>query len=154
MQNALKSNEWLWNWLVRTSKIEIQKMGQNNSDFLQNWFHPEIRSPLFNLQKFEDSEKSTPKSCRIHWNLMYDKEFGYLQLLKWKYRRMDRIIQTFYKIGCPQKLDPTSLMCRNFESLRKVLLNHLEWNLKMQNSKLWFFQEREELLKWNKKHFF
>ena len=27
------------------------------------------------------------------------------------------------------------------------------WNLKMQNSKIWFSRERKELLKWNKKHF-
>ena len=37
-------------------------MGQpNNSDFLQNWFPQEITSPFFNLQKFQDSEKSTPE---------------------------------------------------------------------------------------------
>ena len=45
-------------------KIEIQKRGQNNSDFLQNWF--------------------------------------------------------------PQKLGPSSLIWRNVETLRKVLLNHAE----------------------------
>ena len=49
MQNALKSNEWRWIWVYKTFKIEIQKGGPNNSDILQNWFPPEIRSPLFNL---------------------------------------------------------------------------------------------------------
>ena len=27
---------------------------------------PEIRSPLFNLYKFQDSSKSSAESCRIH----------------------------------------------------------------------------------------
>ena len=96
--------------------------GPNNSDFLQNWFPPEIRSPLFNLQKFQDSEKSTPESCRMHWNLMNDEEFGSRKLLKLKYRRGDQIIQTFCKIGSPQKLGPPSLICRNFKSLPKKIL--------------------------------
>ena len=37
---------------------------------------------------------------------MNNKEIGYLELLKYKHRRGDQIIQTFYKIGSPQKLDP------------------------------------------------
>ena len=49
MQNPLKSNEWRRIWVYKTFKIEIQKGGPNNSDFLQNWFPPEIRSSLFNL---------------------------------------------------------------------------------------------------------
>ena len=44
----------------------MQKEEPNNSDFLQNWFPPEMRSPLPNLQKREDSEKSTPESCTMH----------------------------------------------------------------------------------------
>ena len=65
MQNALKSNEWRWIWVYKTFKTEIQKGGPNNSDFLQNWFPPEISSPLFNLYKFQDSEKRTPESWRM-----------------------------------------------------------------------------------------
>ena len=49
MQNAFKSNEWQWIWVYKTFKIEIQNGGTNNSDLLQNWLPPEIRSPLFNL---------------------------------------------------------------------------------------------------------
>ena len=55
MQNSLKFNEWRKIWVHETFKIEIEKEGPNNSDILQNWFTPEIRSPLFNLQKFPDS---------------------------------------------------------------------------------------------------
>ena len=88
-------------WVRKTFKIEIQKGRQNNSDFLQNWFPPEIMSPLFYLSKFQDSEKSTPESCAMHSNLVNDNKFGSTKLLKFKYRRGDQIIQTFCKIGSP-----------------------------------------------------
>ena len=124
MQNALKSMEWRRIWVCKTFKIEMQKGGRNNSDFLQNSFPPEINSPLFNLYKFKDSEKSTPEPCRIHWNVMNDNEFGPTKLLKFKYRRGDQRIWTFCKIGSPKKLGPPCLICTNFNTLRKVLLNH------------------------------
>ena len=57
---------------------------------------------------------------------MNDEEFESVKLLKLKYRRADQIIQTFMKIGSPQKLGPPSLICKNFKSLRNVLLNHAE----------------------------
>ena len=126
MQNALKSNEWRWIWDPKTFKIEIEKNGPNNSDFLKDWFHLEISSPLFNLWKFQDSERSTPESCRMHQNLNNDDEFGSVKLLKLKYRRRDKIIQTFSKIGSALKLGPLSLICRIFRTLRKILLNHPE----------------------------
>ena len=55
----------------------------------------------------------------MHWNLMNDREFGSIKFLKLKYRRVDQIIQTFCRIGSPQKLSPPSLICRNFKSLTK-----------------------------------
>ena len=126
MQNALRSNEWRWIRVHKTVKIQIEKGRPNNSDFLQNWFPPEIKSPLFNLKKFQDSEKSTAESSRMHWNLVNDEEFGPTKLLKLKYRREGQIIQTFCKIGSAQNLGPPSLIGRNFKTLRKVLLNHAE----------------------------
>ena len=54
---------------------------------------------------------------------MNDEEIRYLKLLKLKDRKGDQIIQTFCKIGSPEKLDPHSLICRNLKTLRKVLLN-------------------------------
>ena len=92
MQNALKSNKWRKIWVHNTFNIEIQKGGRNNSDFLQNWFPPEIRSPFFNLLKFEDSQKSTRESCTMQWNPMKDEEFGSRKLLKLKYRTGEQII--------------------------------------------------------------
>ena len=55
-----------------------------------------------------------------------DKEFGFMKVLKLKYRWGDQIIQTFCKIVSPEKLGPPSLISRNFKTLRKVILNHRE----------------------------
>ena len=136
MQNALKCNEWRRNFVHKAFKIEIQKGGLNNSDFFQNCFPAEIRSPNppppppplspRNLQIFQDFKKITPESCRMDWNLMNYGKFWRRKLLKLNYRRGDQIIQTFFKIFSPQKLGPLSLICRNVKALRKVLLNHAE----------------------------
>ena len=53
---------------------------------------------------------------------MNDEEFGSIELLLLKYRSGDQIIQTFCKIGSPQKLGPLSLICRNFRTLKNVFL--------------------------------
>ena len=88
MYNALIRKEWQRLWVHKTFKFEEQKGGPNNSEFLQNSSLPEIWSPLFNLQKFENPEESTPESSRLHFNLLNDEEFGPLKLLKLKYRRV------------------------------------------------------------------
>ena len=106
MQEALKSKERQTIWINGTFKSEIQKGEPNYFDILQNWFPPEIRSPLCNLEKFQGSEKITPNSCRNVWNLMNDKELGSRKLSKLKYRRGDQIIQTFCKIGSSEITSP------------------------------------------------
>ena len=68
----------------------------------------------------QKSEKDTPESIRMHLNLMNDEETGSMKLLKLKYRRADKI-QTFCKIGSPQKLGPPSLICRKLKTMIKVL---------------------------------
>ena len=127
MQNALKSNEWQNIWVERTLKIEIQKGGSIGHQIIQTFckigLPLEIGSPLINLKKFQGSDKITPESWTVHWNLMNDKEFGSRKLLKLKWRSEDQIIQTFCKIGSPLKLAPPSLFCRNFKTLRSVFLN-------------------------------
>ena len=45
IQNALESNEWRRIWVLESFKSEIRKEGPDNSDFLQNLFSPETRSP-------------------------------------------------------------------------------------------------------------
>ena len=62
----------------------------------------------------------------MHCNLMNEEEFASLNLLKLKYRSGDQEIQSSYKIISPQKFDPPSVICRNFKSLRKILLNQAE----------------------------
>ena len=51
MQSALKSNELRRTCVHKSSKMEIQKEVLNNSDFLQNFFAPEIWSALFIMHK-------------------------------------------------------------------------------------------------------
>ena len=125
MHNALKFNKKWSIWVHKTFKIEIQKRGPNNSDFLQNWFPSEIRSSSLISRNFKTLRKVLLNS-RMHWNLMKDDQFGSIKFLKLKYRRGHQIIQTFCKIGSPQKLCRLSIICRNFKTLRKVLLNHSE----------------------------
>ena len=138
MKNGVKSNEWQRIWVHRTLKIEIQKGGPNNSDILQNWFPPEIRSPLFNLSKFQDSSTSTPESCKMHWKLINDEEFGSKKLLKLKNRRGDHIIQTFCKIGSSQKLGPPLFNLYKFQDSSKSRPEsyRIHWNA-MNDEEFW-----------------
>ena len=65
---------------------------------------------------------------------MNENEFGAIKLQKLKYIRGAQTIQTFCKIGCPQKLSRPSLICRNFNTQRKVPLNHAEtFKIEIQN---------------------
>ena len=87
-------------------------------------------SPLFNLRKFQDSQKSTPESCRIHSNAMNDEELGSGKLLKLKDRMGDRTIQTFWKIGSGKKLGSPSAICTNFTTLRSLPDScRMDWNI-------------------------
>ena len=87
-------------------------------------------SPLFNLRKFQDSQKSTPESCRIHSNAMNDEELGSGKLYKLKDRMGDRTIQTFWKIGSRKKLGSPSGICRNFTTLRSLPDScRMDWNI-------------------------
>ena len=70
--------------------------------------------------KFQDSEKITRESCRMHRTLINDDgEFESLILLKFKYRTGDQISQTFYKIGAPQKFGSLFLISGNFKKSEK-----------------------------------
>ena len=75
----------------------------------------EIRSPLFNLNKFQKPEKSTTASSRMHWNLKNNEEVGSFKLLKFKYRRGDQIIQLFCRIGSPQEIRSPLFNLRKFQ---------------------------------------
>ena len=47
-------------------KVKYRRGGPNNSDILQNWCPPEIKSPLYNLYKFGNPEKGSPESYKMH----------------------------------------------------------------------------------------
>ena len=127
----MKSNEWQKICVHKTFKIEIQKRGPNNSDLLQHWFPLEIRSPLFNFQKFEDSKKSTPEPCTMHWNLMNADEFGARKLFKLNYRRGDQIIETFAKLVPLRNQVPRIYLLqisRLWEEYSSIMQNTLRYN--------------------------
>ena len=102
----------------------------NNPDILKNLFAPETKSSVFHLYKFENPERSTPQSYKMHWKLINGEEFGSKKLLKLKYRRAGQIIQTFCKIGSLQKLGPPFLICTNFRTLTKAFPIYSEWTEK------------------------
>ena len=142
---------------LKTFKIEIAKGGPNNSDLLQNWFSSEIRSPLFNLQKFQKSEKGTPESSRMHWNLMNDKHFEFLKLLKLKYRRGDQIIPVFFRgvlenWFLPRNQAPLFNLRKFYireENVAKLLLNDahkIYWNLTTQMAKKTYLLDHAECI--------
>ena len=57
---------------------------------------------------------------------MNDKEFGSLEVLKFKYRREDQIIHTFRRVSFPKKLIRNSLIGRNSRNSRKLSLIQAE----------------------------
>ena len=124
---CLKSNEWRRVLVHKTFKIKIQTGEQIIQPFCRIGPPPQIKSTIFNMCKFQNSEKTTRKSCRMHWNLVNDEEIWSITPLKLKYRRGAQIIQPFCKIGSPQKLGPLCLICRNFKTLINVLVNYAEW---------------------------
>ena len=85
--------------------IEIQKEGDQIIQTFCKIGSPQKLGPLiFNLQKFQDCQKTSPDSWRNDWNLVNDEEFGSIEILRLKYRRGDQIILTFCKIRSSQKL--------------------------------------------------
>ena len=57
---------------------------------------------------------------------MNDKESGYLNILKFKYRRGDQMIQTFFSIGSPHELGSPLFNLKKFEKSKKLFVNHKE----------------------------
>ena len=97
----------------------------------------EIRFPFFNLKKVLKTEKSTAESCRIHWNLINDKEFGSFKFLELKYRRGDQIILPFCRAGPPiQKIRSPFFNLRKFKKNDKRTAESCKtyWNLTITNN--------------------
>ena len=57
---------------------------------------------------------------------MNDEEFGSLKILTLKHRRRGQIFTPSAEFIPPKKLGLPSLICENFQSLKKVLLGHAE----------------------------
>ena len=131
MHNILICNEWRRIWVHRTSKIEIQRGGPNNSDILQKCFLWEIRSPIFNLCKFKYPERSTPKPPKMHSNLMIHEEFGSTKLFKLKYKRGNQIIKTLCKIASPPEIRSPIFDSQKFQDCGKVTPQscRIHWNI-------------------------
>ena len=74
---------------------------------------------------------STGESCRMHWNVMNDQEFGSFKFLKLKYRRGDQIIQPFCRIGYPQEYRCPLFNLRKFQKAEKSTVEscRMHWNL-------------------------
>ena len=104
---------------IKFLKLKYRRGDQIIQPFCRIGSPQEIRSPLFNLRKFEKTEKSTAESFRMHWNLLDYEEFGYLKFLKLKYTRGDQIIQPFCRIGSPQEISSPLFNLRKFEKNEK-----------------------------------
>ena len=126
--NLLDDEEFEW---LKLLKLKYRSGDQIIQPFCRIGFPQEISSPLFNLRKFEKTEKSTPESCRMHWNLLDDEEFGWLKFSKLKYRRGDQIIQPFCRIGSPQEISSPLFNLRKFEKTEKSTAEscRMHWNV-------------------------
>ena len=93
-----------WNQMNddESGSIKLLKLKYRRGDHIIQTFC-KIGSPQKLLSPSSgDSEKKTPKSYKMHWNLMNDEEFGSIKFSKSKYWRGDKIIiQTFCRIGPP-----------------------------------------------------
>ena len=68
-------------------KLKYQRRNAIIQPFCRIGSPKEIRSPFFHLRKFWKTERSTAESCRMHWNLMNDKESSFFKCFTLKYRR-------------------------------------------------------------------
>ena len=60
MQNALKSNEYEEFECLKLLKLKCRREDQIIDS------SQELRSPFFNIEKFQKSENGTPESSRMH----------------------------------------------------------------------------------------
>ena len=120
-------------------KLKYRRGDQIIQPFCRIGSPQEIRSPLFNLRKFQKIEKSTGESCRTHWNLMNDEEFDSVKFLELKYRRGDQIIQPFCRIGSPQEIRSPLINLMNFQKAEKSTAESCRMNWNLMNDKEFVF---------------
>ena len=112
-------------------KLKYRRGGQIVQPFWRIGSPQEIRSPLFYLKKLQKPEKSTAESCKMHWNLMNDEQFGSFKLLKLKYRRGDQIIQPFCRTDSLQELRSPLFYLKKFQKSEKSTTGsrRIYWNV-------------------------
>ena len=99
--------------------LKYRRVDQIIQPFCRIGSTQEIKSPLFNLRKFQKIEKSTGESCRTHLNLMNDQEFGCFKFLKLKYKKEEQIIQQFCRIGSQKEIRSPLFNLRKFQKNEK-----------------------------------
>ena len=112
-------------------ELKYRRGDQIIQSFCRIGSHQEVRSPVFNLRKFQKIEKSTGEGCRTHWKLMNDEEFECFKVLKLKYGRRDQIIQLFCRIGSRQQIRSSLFNLRKFQKIEKSTGEscRTHWNL-------------------------
>ena len=112
-------------------KLRYSRVGQIIQPFCRIGSPKEIKSPFFNMWKFQKLEKSTAELCRMHWNLMNDEEFGSSNFLKLKERTRDQIIQPFWRIGYPEEIRSTLFILTKFQKVEKSTAEsfRMHWNV-------------------------
>ena len=67
---------------LKFKALKYRKGHQIIQPFCRIASQQELRSPSFNLRKFQKIEKCSGESCSTHWNLMNDEEFESLKFLE------------------------------------------------------------------------
>ena len=113
----------------------MQKRGPIKSALLRIGSPQQIRSPLFNLRKFSETDKSTAASCRMHWNIMNNQEFGSLKCSKLKYRSGEKIIQPFCRTGSEKETRSSLFNLRKFSKTDKSSAESFRMHSNLMNDK-------------------
>ena len=116
-------------------KLKYRRGDQISQSFCKIGSPRQVKSPLFNLGKFQKTEKSTVESCRTQWNLMNAEEFRTFKFLKLKYRRGDQIIQPFCRIGSTQEIRSPLFSLREFQKNDKTNAESCRMHLNLMNDK-------------------
>ena len=93
---------------------------------------------VYNLWKLQKSEKSTPESFWMLWNLMIGALFWSSKLFKLKYNRGDQIIQPFCRIRSHQEIRFLLFNLLKFLKSDKITSEswRAHWNL-MNDEEFW-----------------
>ena len=69
--------------LIELLRLKYRREDQIILTFCKFGFTQKLDPTSFNLPKFQDSNKSTPDSCRNDWNQMNDENLGPYNVYDW-----------------------------------------------------------------------